>query len=352
MDADLLIRTEGRAGRITLNRPDALNALTYAMANTIEATLRSWANDPAVDLVIVDAAGDRAFCAGGDIQDLYDRGMACDYDFGRRFWRDEYRLNHLIATYPKPFVAFAQGFVMGGGVGVACHGSHRIVGATTQVAMPECGIGLVPDVGGSLILARSPGRLGEYLGMTGARMGPGDAIYAGFADTYLPEDGWPNLIRALCEGDPAVIAAAAAPTPAPALRDLQSDVDRLFAGEAADILAALDAEAALGDDDSFAARTRATLAKKSPIAAAATPRLIQDVRAQGTMAAALRREYRFTSRASEHGDFLEGIRAAIIDRGHRPAWRDGALADVTDDRIAQMLAPLEPEVELTFDDTP
>ena len=201
------IRQDGRAGRITLTRPKALNALTDTMVDKIEAALTRWRDDPAVDLVLVDAEGDRAFCAGGDIAELYARGTRGDHHFGQDFWRREYRLNLTIAEYAKPIVTFLQGFAMGGGVGVGCHGSHRVVCESSRVAMPECGIGLVPDVGGSKILADAPGRSGEYLGMTGARMGPDDAIYAGFADSYAPWDRWEALKAALAEtGDVGVIA--------------------------------------------------------------------------------------------------------------------------------------------------
>ena len=189
----------GRLGVITLDRPKALNALTYDMAMAIEKAMREWADDDAVALVVIDAEGDKAFCAGGDIQDLYEHGKAGDYDFGRKFWSDEYRLNALIAEYEKPYVALMQGFVMGGGVGISCHGSHRIVCETTQIAMPECGIGLVPDVGGSFLLARAPWKFGEYLGLTGARMNTADAIHAGFADLFVPREDWPALIASLCE---------------------------------------------------------------------------------------------------------------------------------------------------------
>ena len=158
--SNVWIRIEGVAGRITLQRPDALNAMTYDMCRAIEAALDGWRDDPAVTLVIFDAEGERAFCAGGDIADLYATGRAGDFAYGQTFWADEYRLNHNIFTYPKPVVSFLQGFTMGGGVGIGCHGSHRIVGETSHIAMPECGIGLVPDVGGSLMLALAPGRVG------------------------------------------------------------------------------------------------------------------------------------------------------------------------------------------------
>ena len=189
--SDILIRKIGRAGRITLNRPDALNALTYAMIHDIEAALDAWRDDDEVALVVIDAAGEKAFSAGGDIAEMYRTGTAGDFAYGRTFWADEYRVNAKIAEYPKPYVAFMQGFTMGGGVGVSCHGSHRVVGESSRIAMPECGIGLIPDVGGSFLLARAPGRLGEYLGTTGTRMGPGDAIFAGFADLFIPEAAGP-----------------------------------------------------------------------------------------------------------------------------------------------------------------
>ncbi|MCE8455287.1 enoyl-CoA hydratase/isomerase family protein, partial [Rhodovulum sulfidophilum] len=191
--SEIDIRKQGRIGRITLTRPKALNALSYEMSLAIEAALDAWAPDPEVGMILIDAEGDKAFCAGGDIAVMYETGTRGDYAYGQKFWRDEYRMNAKLFEFPKPVVSLMQGFVMGGGVGVGCHGSHRVVGESSQVAMPECGIGLVPDVGGSLILARAPGRMGEYLGVTGRRMGPADAIYAGFADYFLPEAEWPAL---------------------------------------------------------------------------------------------------------------------------------------------------------------
>ncbi|MDP3860189.1 MAG: enoyl-CoA hydratase/isomerase family protein, partial [Phaeovulum sp.] len=191
--SDIVTRIEGRAGRITFARPAALNALSHPMALAIEAALDAWRHEPAVALVLIDAEGERAFCAGGDIAAMYHACKAGEFATSRAFWRDEYRMNAKIAEYPKPVVAFMQGFVMGGGVGVGGHARLRIVGETTQMAMPESGIGLIPDVGGSLLLSRAPGRLGEYLGLTGARMRAADAILAGFADIFLPEEGWEEM---------------------------------------------------------------------------------------------------------------------------------------------------------------
>jgi len=195
--SDLIARKDGKAGRFTLNRPDALNALTYEMCLQIESYLGKWEADPDIDVILFEGAGERAFCAGGDITAMYKTALTGDFDYGRQFWTDEYRLNAKLATSHKPIISFLHGFTMGGGVGLGCHLPHRIVCESSQIAMPECGIGLVPDVGGSLLLARAPGRFGEYLGTTASRMGPADAIFAGFADHFVPQDDWPRLIRTL-----------------------------------------------------------------------------------------------------------------------------------------------------------
>lgn len=274
--SDIDIRVVGKAGRITLTRPHALNAMTYDMCMAIDTALRHWADDPAVGLVIFDAMGDKAFCSGGDIAELYETGTKGDYVYGQTFWADEYRLNALIFEYPKPVVSFLQGFTMGGGVGIGCHGSHRIVGETSQIAMPECGIGLVPDVGGTLMLALAPGRLGEYLGTTGARMGPEDSIIAGFADTYIPDFKWPSLIEALEKSaDVTAIQAATEPPPAGTLAGQQADIDRYFAGETlADIRTLLKAE-----DTPFTARALKALSRSAPLSAACTIDMVQIGRA-------------------------------------------------------------------------
>ncbi len=337
MSDDIHVRKEGRAGRITLNRPRTLNALSYDMCTAIESALDDWRADDDVALVLIDAEGDKAFCAGGDIQQLYETGRAGDFAHGQRFWADEYRLNAKIAEYPKPYVALMQGFVMGGGVGIACHGSHRVTCESTQIAMPECGIGLVPDVGGSLLLARAPGRLGEYLGSTGARMGPDDAIHAGFADAYVPQSKWSTLSATLVEtGDPGVIATEAETPPTGVLRELAPQIDALFAGETLrDILNALRA----GDSD-FARDTFMALHRNSPLSMACTIEMIHRLRGPAAdIRRALGVEYRFTYRAMEHGDFLEGIRAAIIDKDRNPKWKHG-LDNLQDIAVSQMLRPL------------
>lgn len=341
--SDISIRITGRAGRITLTRPKALNAMTYAMCTAIEAALDDWAEDDAVDLVIIDAEGDKAFCAGGDIQDLYDTGRAGDFAYGQKFWRDEYRLNAKIAEYPKPYVAFMQGFTMGGGVGISCHGSHRIVCDSSQIAMPECGIGLVPDVGGSIILANAPGRLGEYLGLTAARMGPADAIYAGFADTYIPQDQWPALITKLEEtGDVDLIEGETPPDGT--LNNQQAEIDAQFGGE--DLLAIVNA--LKSSDTEFAQGALKAMGRNSPLSMACAVEIIHRLR--GPMAdirRALELEYRFTFRAMEKGDFLEGIRAAVIDKDRSPNWQHD-LSKPPALAATQMLMPLGDNA-MTFD---
>jgi enoyl-CoA hydratase len=337
MDEDILIRVEGRAGRITLNRPGALNALTWEMCTRIEAALDAWAGDDAVALLVIDAAGEKAFCAGGDIAEMYATGSAGDFDYGRRFWADEYRMNAKLFNFPKPVATFLQGFTMGGGVGVGCHASHRIVGETSKIAMPECGIGLIPDVGGSLILARAPGRLGEYLGATAARMGPGDAIHAGFADYLVPLESWEALKKELCEtGDWEVVDRAAAPAPEAPLAARGAEIDAFFAGDGLrDILNAL-RHAGTG----FAEETLAAMAKNSPLSMACAIDLIRRTRGRDTIEGALELEYRFTARSMEHGDFLEGIRAAIIDKDRTPRWRHDSMEGPSNREVSGMLLPL------------
>jgi enoyl-CoA hydratase/carnithine racemase len=339
---DIHIRKTGCAGRITLNRPKALNALTYEMLLTIERALDVWRDDDTVALVIIDAEGDKAFCAGGDIAEMYRTASAGDYAYGRTFWADEYRLNAKIAEYPKPYVAFMQGFTMGGGVGVSCHGSHRIVGDTSKIAMPECGIGLVPDVGGSLLLARAPGRTGEYLGTTAARMGPGDAIYADFADSYIPERLWADLIAALeRDGDVSAIGDVAVAKLDSPLADLQPEINRHFDGDRlSDVAVSL---ARAGDD--FADRALAGLSRASPLSAATTYSMIDRVRQADTIRAALETEYRVTWRCAEDGDFVEGIRAAIIDKDNTPRWKHARIEDVTAAEVEAMLAPIPGRID-------
>ena len=331
---EITTRIENRAGRITLTRPEALNALSIAMVHAIDEALQAWDDDPDIALILIEGEGPRAFCAGGDIADVYRSGRRGDFDHGRRFWADEYRMNARIAGYEKPYVALMQGYVMGGGVGVSGHGSHRIVGETTQVAMPECMIGLIPDVGATHLLARAPGRLGEFLGVTGHRMGAGDAILAGFADHYVPEARWPELAAALTEtGDAGVIAAIAVPAPEAPLAALRDAVDDAF--DAPD-LATLAARLETSDWGHGILRT---LRRQCPLSMACTLELVRAARRDPGVEKALAREYRFTSRAADEGELLEGVRAAVIDKDRNPVWRD-EMDSLRPEEVAAMLAPL------------
>jgi enoyl-CoA hydratase/carnithine racemase len=343
--ADIDCRIQGCAGRITLNRPKALNALTWEMCIEIDKALISWADDPEVKLLIVDGLPcEKAFCAGGDLTEMYATGKASDYSYGQRFWQDEYRMNARMFNFPKPVVTFLHGFVMGGGVGVGCHGSHRIVCDDTRLAMPECKIGLVPDVGGSLILSRATGRLGEYLGLTAARMGPGDAIHAGFADYYLPRQGWADLIATLSQtGDVAAVDSAAQIAPASKLAGLQDEIDACFGGERLrDVVNLLEVTAT-----DLARSALKAMEGNSPISMACTVELIHRTRGKERIEAALELEYRFTSQSMQRGDFLEGIRALIIDKDNAPRWRHDGPKSVPLVEVSSLLMPRGPKT-LTF----
>lgn len=325
---DLNIRKTGRAGRITFTREKTLNALSRNMAQAIHAALQGWRDDPDVALVVIDAEGERAFCAGGDIAAVWRAAIAGDHSVGRRFFAEEYRMNAAIADFPKPIVAFMQGFVMGGGVGVGGHASHRMVGDSTQIAMPEAGIGLVPDVGGSWLLSRAPGRIGEYLALTGARIGAGDAIHAGFADTYLPEEDWPDLIARLEKtGDVSLIEGEDVPSASLQTRDLSA-----FGG--ATLAEIMDTLEKTGDSDALK-----PLKRNSPLSMAASLALVRAARGDQRMQESLSREYRFTWRATTETDFLEGVRAQIIDKDRNPKWA----ADASETHVQALLAPLGEE---------
>lgn len=335
-DGDLIVRKQGRAGRITLNRPDALNALSYSMVLGIENALKNWEADGSVSVVIIDGAGDRAFCAGGDIEDMYKAGLEGNFDYGAKFWRDEYRLNAYIAKYSKPYVAIMHGFVMGGGVGISAHGSHRIVTDGSMVAMPECGIGLIPDVGGTHLLGKAPGNLGEFAGLTGFRMGPSDAIHMGFADYYVPQDLIAPLVDDLSEtGDVQSIDDYRVKCGDGQIKGIEKEANDIFSlGSLEEVVSTLG-----GQSSDWAIKALRAIQKSSPIALKCTLSLIRTAREIGDLEAALENEFAVTSKSTEHGDFLEGIRAAIIDKDRNPKWKHETLGDVPKALIERMLEP-------------
>lgn len=345
---DIHIRTQGRAGRITLNRPKALNALTWDMVLQIETAIDAWRNDNAVALVLIEGMGEKAFCAGGDIADMYASGQRGDLDYGRRFWADEYRLNHKLATYPKPIVSFLQGFTMGGGVGVGCHASDRVLCESSQIAMPECAIGLAPDVGGTYLLARAPGMLGTYLGLTGDRMDAGDALFCGFGDHFVPSADWDDLKSTLvASGEVSAIAAVRSLAPESRLADWQTDIDAHFDR---DTLAGI-MQGLPNPLPAPLAHATKLMGRNSPLAMGAAVKIIQAVRNAPSVATALRNEYRFTYRAVGQSDFIEGIRAAIIDKDRSPKWKHKTWADLPEADTDAMIAPLGAD-ELKLEDTP
>ena len=339
-EAQVLTRITGKAGLITLNRPDALNALSYHMVLEIKKALLVWADDPDVSLIIIEGAGEKAFCAGGDIEDIYNAGRSGDYDHGFNFWRDEYSLNAIIANYPKPYVAFMHGFVMGGGVGVSAHGSHRIVCEATKIAMPECSIGLIPDVGGTHLLAKAPSHLGEFAGLTGFRMGPADVLYADFADYFVPIDKWATLKSLLSEsGDVGVITEFIEDPPDGSFKAIEHEIKAAFKGDTVQgIIKALSEL-----DAPWAEKARIDISRASPLSLLCTLRLIRTARENNNLETALENELRFTARAVEQGEFLEGIRAAIIEKDRKPKWRYMTLEDVPDALLAKMSEPLSGE---------
>ena len=342
--SEVHIRIDGAAGRITLSCPERLNALRHDMCLAIAAALRDWQHDDKVALVLIDGAGERGFCAGGDLKSLYEAARAGDPGVARQFWRDEYRLNLMLAEFPKPVVALMHGLTMGGGVGLGCHGSHRVVGASSRLATPQTRIGLVPDAGGSLLLAQAPGHLGEYLALTAGTMGPGDAIHAGFADFFLPEDRWPDLVRRLTGGTVSAVADMAAEAPAGDLAPERGWIDSAFAApDLRGILAALDA---MEFDAPQAAA--AALRRHSPLSMAAALVMLRNLRSGGGLETALAQEFRFGYRAPLVGDVLEGIRARLIDRDDAPVWRHETPGQVTGREVSDMLAPLGDE-ELQLD---
>ncbi|TRD18964.1 enoyl-CoA hydratase/isomerase family protein [Palleronia caenipelagi] len=334
--SDLSIRIEGRAGRITLTRPKALNALSHEMALEIHATLDRWQSDNRVALILIDAEGDKAFCAGGDITRIHAEGVAGNYAPTRQFWRDEYRLNVALATSAKPVVTLLHGFTMGGGVGVGCHAQLRIADESTRIAMPECGIGLVPDAGGSFILSRAPGRRGEYLGITGHRMDAAEAIHAGFADLFIPRDDWPALTEALVSEGQIEIARRFARDPgAKPLADGAAMIDRVFSARTmTELNERLDRET-----DPLAEAARKALSRISPLSGAISLRLIREVRQVATLREAVTLEYRCTHRLIDEGDLIEGIRAQVIDKDRQPCWRHTGFDQITEAEIDRFFQP-------------
>jgi len=337
MEPEIVFSRANGIGAVLLNRPKALNALTLEMSHALEDRLRGWVVDDGVKAVLVRAAGERAFSAGGDIRRLYEAGKSGG-DYPYRFWADEYRLDALIKHYPKPYIALIDGIVMGGGVGISVHGSHRVVTEHALFAMPETGIGLFPDVGGSYFLPRCPGRTGLYLGLTGARLKAADLLHAGIATHYVSRARLEALEHALAGDGAGVdeVLAAFAEDPGPAPLTLESaEIDRLFVGDSlATVVSALAAAAS-----PFARRQAEALASKSPTALLLTFRQLRDG-AELAFDDCMRMEWRMVSRVpKELPDFYEGVRAAVIDKDNKPRWSPARLEDVDPAMLDRFFAP-------------
>ena len=338
MTDDVLISTEGRIGRIRLNRPNALHALNTEMCAAMLDALVKWRSDAAVEAVLIDHAEGRGFCAGGDIRIIATSG-ASDGAAARDFIRVEYQLNHALFTDAKPVVAFMHGITMGGGVGIAMPAKFRIATESTKFAMPETGIGLFPDVGGGWHLSRLPGHLGEYIALTGARLDGADCLALGLATHYLPAERL-DQAKAEIATDPQAIAAALdalseAPPEARILAE-REDIDRLFAADTLEeILAALAADSSL-----WAREQLAILATKSPQAMKVSLHLVRQGRHMPSFEDEMRQEFAVATRVVQRPDFAEGVRAVIVDKDNAPRWQPATVEGVTDHVIDQIFAPL------------
>jgi enoyl-CoA hydratase len=348
-DGDVLVRELGALRRLTLNRPKALNALTLDMASTIRAYLRAWAGDQAVGTVLIDGAGERGLCAGGDLRALYNAAKAKD-SLPEKFWATEYRLDVLIARYPKPVVALMDGTVMGGGVGISAHAAHRVVTERSSIAMPEVSIGYFPDVGASFALARAPGQAGTHLALTGERIGAADAIYCGLADVALPAARLADLPLQLADCRKAAdvrtrlerlsIRPEAAKLPA-----MRPWIDECYSAEKAEeIFARLNASKTDG-----ARSTLAILQKMSPTSLKITLRNIRAAVSFKTVEESFQQDYRISLACIAEHDFIEGIRATIVDKDRNPVWRPAKLEDVTEDIVNRHFKSVG-ALELTFTD--
>lgn len=348
-EPEILFEKRGRAGIITLNRPKALNALNGNMVSQMHPQMVAWANDDSVELVIIRAAGEKAFSAGGDIRELHDWGKAKDPAM-RAFYREEYILNTYIKSYPKPYVALVEGIVMGGGVGVAVHGSHRVAGERLMFAMPETSIGFFPDVGGTYFLPRMPGEVGTWLGLTASRLGQADALWSGFATHAVASADMDAVLDALCEhGNPdeTLKRFAKAPETAPT-EALLDTIDRCFSGDSVEeILSRLDAET--GEHAEWAHKQAATMRTKSPTSLKIALRQMRDG-AKADFEECMRIEYRVVTRVADGVDFYEGVRAVIIDKDHAPKWRPATVEEVSDADIDAYFAPVADELDLSHPD--
>ena len=343
MTDEVIIRREGSAGFLSLNRPQAIHALTLPMVHAMTKALLEWRDDPAVKAVIIDHAEGRGFCSGGDIAFLRNSALNDGGVSGRQFFHDEYQLNHLIFTYEKPVVAFMDGITMGGGVGISQPARFHVATENTRYAMPETGIGLFPDVGGGWYLSRLPGRIGQFLALTGARLDGAECKWAGLATHYLPHAVLAEAKARIANGhEPGQVLSALAVTPPSAKIEANAAaIARHFASDRyEDVLASLE-----GDDSEWAAKELATLRTKSPQTCKVALRQLHDSLACADFAANMVMEYRIASRVLTRPDFAEGVRAVIVDKDNAPQWDPATPEGVSDELIEAIFAPLPSDKE-------
>jgi enoyl-CoA hydratase len=342
---EVLSRVDSGVGLITLNRPKAINSLNQRMVDALGAVLTRWESDDAVRAVVLSGAGERGLCAGGDVVAVYDSARKDGVDV-RRFWRDEYLLNGQIGRFGKPYVSLMDGIVMGGGVGVSAHANTRVVTDTSKVAMPEVGIGFVPDVGGAFLLSRAPGALGLHAALTGAPFSGSDAIAMGFADHYVPHGELDAFTAAIvADGVESALARHAVEPPPSALAAQRDWIDECFSGDTVqDIVSALRAHKGPGAEP---AREAADLiATRSPIAVSVALQAVRRAAKLETLEDVLIQDYRVSSASARSHDLVEGIRAQIIDKDRNPKWSPATLAAVTAADVDAYFKPLEDD--LTF----
>jgi enoyl-CoA hydratase len=340
---DVLVTIDRGVGLITLNRPKAINSLNHPMVTAMSRVLADWEKGDDVTAVVVDGAGERGLCAGGDIVAIYHSARA-DGSEARAFWYDEYLLDARIGRFGKPYVALMDGIVMGGGVGISAHGSVRIVTETTKMAMPEVGIGFVPDVGGTLILSRAPGLLGHHAALTGANFDGADAIAMGFADHFVPHDEVAAFKAAvISDGIDAALAAHATEPPPSQLVAQRDWIDQCYAGETvADIVAALRGHGAGPANDAAN-----LIAGRSPISVSVALEAVRRAAKLDTLDEVLRQEYRTSCGTLRSHDLVEGIRAQVIDKDRNPKWSPASLAAVTTADVEAYFAPADRDLEFT-----
>jgi enoyl-CoA hydratase len=339
---EILARVDGGVGFLTLNRPKAINSLTHSMVTTLHEVLRDWEHDDDVHAVVLAGAGERGLCAGGDIVAIYHSARADGVE-ARRFWRDEYRLNAYIGGYPKPYVALMDGIVMGGGVGVGAHASIRVVTDRSKIAMPEVGIGFVPDVGGTYLLSRAPGLLGLHAGLTAAPFSGPDAIVMGFADHYVPHQALADFTETIAEHgiDAALDRYAAAPPPSELVAQRAWINECYAATTVADIVAALRAYPGGRANDAGD-----LIDSRSPMALSVTLEAVRRAAKLDSLEDVLSQEYRVSCSILRTHDLVEGIRAQVVDKDRNPKWSPGSLAAVNAEDLEAFFAPVDDDLTL------